>query len=121
MAPPDSANRAVVQVSVGLSPWPGRRARLGVMFVVELMFGINRDERLSVRPAHREYLAELAVAGKLVVAGPWANDTGAMLILDVADRAELDQILDADPYTPAKVIAEVRIREWSPITGSWLG
>ena len=91
------------------------------MFVVELVFGVNRDERLSVRPAHREYLAELVAAGTLVAAGPWANDTGALLILDVAGRAELDQILDADPYTPAKVIAETRIREWSPIMGSWLG
>lgn len=90
------------------------------MFVVELVFGINRDERLSVRPAHREYLAELAAARKLAVAGPWANDTGALLIFDIADRAELDQILDADPYTPAKVIAETRIREWSAITGGWL-
>lgn len=89
------------------------------MFVVELLFGINRDERLSVRPAHREYLAELVTAGKLAVAGPWADDTGALLIFDLADRAELDQILDADPYTPAKVIVETRIREWSPITGSW--
>lgn len=90
------------------------------MFVVELLFGINRDERLSVRPAHREYLAELVAAGKLAVAGPWANDTGALLIFDIADRAELDQILDADPYAPARVIVETRIREWSPITGGWL-
>jgi uncharacterized protein len=90
------------------------------VFVVELVFGINRDERLAVRPAHREYLGRLAADGKLVVAGPWANDTGAVLVFDVADRAELNRILDADPYAPAKVIAEQRIREWVPITGSWL-
>lgn len=87
---------------------------------MELVFATNRDERLAVRPAHREYLGRLAAGGKLVAAGPWVNDTGAVLIFDVADRAELNRILDADPYAPAKVIAEQRIREWNPVTGSWL-
>lgn len=88
--------------------------------MVEWVFGTNRDERLAVRPAHREYLGRLAADGKLVVAGPWVNDTGAVLVFDVEDRAELNRILDADPYAPAKVIAEQRIREWTPIVGSWL-
>lgn len=90
------------------------------MFIVELLFATNRDERLAVRPAHREYLGKLAADGKLVAAGPWVNDTGSVLIFDVADRAELNRIRDTDPYVPAKVIAEERIREWNPVTGSWL-
>jgi uncharacterized protein YciI len=90
------------------------------MFMVELVFGVNRDERLAVRPAHREYLAGLAARGKLVVAGPWANDTGAVVVYDVADREELERILAEDPYTPAGVVAETRVREWTPIVGSWL-
>lgn len=90
------------------------------MYLVELVFGVNRDERLAVRPAHREYLAELAAAGKLVAAGPWVNDTGAALVYDVAELAELRRILDADPYTAAGVVAETRIREWSPFVGAWL-
>ena len=88
--------------------------------MVELVFGTNRDERLAVRPAHRDYLAKLAASGALGAAGPWANDTGAVLIYDVADHAELRQLLDDDPYTPAEVVAETRIREWIPIVGSWV-
>ena len=90
------------------------------MFMVELVFGVNRDERMAVRPSHREYLAKLAADGRLLAAGPWVNDTGAVLVFDVADRSELNQILDADPYAPARVIAETRIREWTPVTGAWL-
>lgn len=90
------------------------------MFMVELVFGVNRDERLAVRPAHRDYLARLVADGKLVAAGPWANDTGAVVIYDVTDRDELTRILDEDPYTPAGVVAETRIREWTPVLGAWL-
>ncbi|MES4907154.1 hypothetical protein [Streptomyces sp. NPDC000395] len=37
-------------------------------------------------------------AGELVAAGPWADDTGALLVFDV-DRVRLDRILAADPHT----------------------
>ncbi len=88
-------------------------------FVVELVFGQNREDRLAVRPAHREYLAELAGKNILLAAGPWADDSGAVLIYETADEAELRGIIEADPYTPAKVIATTTIREWLPITGVW--
>lgn len=90
------------------------------VFVVELVYADNRDERLAVRPAHREYLTSLATAGKLLAAGPWADETGAVMIFDVGDRAELDAILRADPYTPARVVSQTRVREWAPVVGGWL-
>ncbi|KAA2260072.1 hypothetical protein F0L68_20295 [Solihabitans fulvus] len=89
-------------------------------FVVELVFGDNREERLAVRPRHREYLRELADRDVLLLAGPWADDAGAMLVYEVADEAELREILAADPYTPAAVVAETRVREWQALTGRLL-
>ncbi|MFF8002970.1 YciI family protein [Streptomyces sp. NPDC007917] len=55
-------------------------------------------ERLAARPAHCERLTTLREAGELVAAGPWADDTGALLVFDV-DRVRLDRILAADPHT----------------------
>ncbi|MCK2236386.1 MULTISPECIES: YciI family protein [unclassified Crossiella] len=89
-------------------------------FVVEWVFGTNRDERLAVRPAHREWAAEQAKQGVLLAGGPWANDTGAQVVLEAADRDELAKILDSDPYASADVIAETRIREWTVVTGAWI-
>ena len=89
-------------------------------FVVELVYGENRDYRMEVRPAHREYMKELQSRGILRAAGPYTDDRGAMLIYDVADADELGRILDADPYTEAGVIAETSIREWNPLTGTWV-
>jgi uncharacterized protein YciI len=68
-----------------------------------------------VGPKHREYLTTLREQGKLVTAGPWADDTGAMLLYSVADEAEVREILAADPYTPEDVYDIALLREWKPL------
>ena len=83
------------------------------MLIVELAFTAS-SERLAARPAHRAVLVRLHHEGRLVAAGPWADDMGAMLIFDV-QREELDRILDADPYYRVAGVEIVRIREWTPI------
>lgn len=75
----------------------------------------NEEKRLRVRPEHRAYLARLLAQRKLVTAGPWADDTGALLIFDVAGEAEIRALLAADPYTHADVYDLVQLREWCPI------
>jgi uncharacterized protein YciI len=85
------------------------------MLVVKLLFTAS-TERLAARPAHRAFLARLHDEGRLVAAGPWADDTGAMLIFDV-ERAALDAILDADPYYRMPGVEVVHVREWMPIVG----
>ncbi|GAA1119717.1 hypothetical protein GCM10009630_16910 [Kribbella jejuensis] len=85
-------------------------------FVVQLRFDVSEtDRRLEVRPAHREYLASLREAGKLVAAGPFTDGTGALLVYDVADEAELRDILAKDPYTPADVYEIATLAEWQTL------
>ncbi|MEU4442803.1 YciI family protein [Actinosynnema sp. NPDC050801] len=89
-------------------------------FAVELVFGDNQDERLAVRPAHREYLATLVERGVLLVSGPYADQSGALLVYEVADEAELREVLAADPYTRAGVVAGTRVHEWQTLMGAWV-
>ncbi|GAB2997149.1 YciI family protein [Saccharothrix stipae] len=89
-------------------------------FAVELEFGDNQDERMAVRPAHREYLATLVERGALLVSGPYADQSGALLVYEVADEAELREVLAADPYTRAGVVAGTRVHEWQTLTGVWV-
>lgn len=85
-------------------------------FVVQLRFDLaETDRRMKVRPAHREYLAELKAAGKLVAAGPFTDQTGALLVYDVTDEAELRDILAKDPYTPADVYEIATLNEWQTL------
>jgi uncharacterized protein YciI len=84
------------------------------LFALQLKF-TDTDRRMRVRPAHREYLTSLRAAGKLLTAGPYADQSGALLIYDVADEAELREILAKDPYTPADVYEIASLQEWQPL------
>lgn len=83
------------------------------MIVLELAF-TNDERRLAARPAHRAILTELVAAGKVTGAGPFADDSGAMLLFSV-DEAGLKEIMAADAYYTTPGVTVVSIREWNPI------
>jgi uncharacterized protein YciI len=85
------------------------------MYAVQLAFSENPD-RLEHRPAHRERLAALAVEGKVLAAGPWTDESGALLVFSVDTRAELDAILAADAYYTAPGVTVASVQEWKPVT-----
>ncbi|MGH9209254.1 MAG: YciI family protein [Acidimicrobiales bacterium] len=87
------------------------------MFVVELAFGGN-PERLAARPAHRERLQRLHESGILRLAGPFADDSGALLIFDVPDEPALEGILADDPYYATPGVTVVRRQQWSLLVGA---
>jgi hypothetical protein len=83
------------------------------MFIVELAFD-GGPERLAARPAHRERLAILRDAGKVVMAGPFPDESGALLIFNVGSAAELGELMDADPYYTTAGVRVTDRREWMP-------
>lgn len=85
------------------------------MFVLELSFD-DDQRRLAARPAHRERLAQLDADGVLVMAGPWNDDSGALLVFR-ADRSTVDEIIASDPYYRTPGVTVSSLREWSPIVG----
>ncbi|TWF94749.1 YciI family protein [Saccharopolyspora dendranthemae] len=89
-------------------------------FVVELVYGPDEDKRLEVRPEHREYSKGLAAKGTLLAGGPYTDGAGAQIVYEVADETELREILAADPYAKAGVLASTTIRQWEIVTGAWL-
>lgn len=83
-------------------------------FVALLTFG-NEEQRLAARPRHREYLKSLLDSGKLVMSGPWADDSGAMLMYEAADEAEVQALLAADPYSEGDSLAGVEVKGWTQV------
>jgi uncharacterized protein YciI len=81
--------------------------------VVELSF-TDAPHRLAARPAHRERLQSLHSDGVVKMAGPYPDDSGAMLVFDVADQAALDELLAADPYYTTDGVTVVRTQAWAP-------
>jgi uncharacterized protein YciI len=83
------------------------------MWIVELSF-TDEPERLAARPAHRDRLADLHRSGALRMAGPLADDSGAVIVLDVPDRSAVDAVLAADPYFTTRGVTIALIRQWIP-------
>jgi uncharacterized protein YciI len=81
-------------------------------FVALLTFG-NEEQRLAIRPRHREYLRSLLDQGKLVGSGPWADDSGAMIIYEAADEAEVRALIADDPYSQGGILAGVELKQWN--------
>lgn len=85
------------------------------MYAVQLAF-TDDSARLALRPAHRERLAGLAADGRLLAAGPWSDDTGALLVFVVDDRDALDAIFREDPYYSTPGVTITSVEEWNPVT-----
>ncbi|MEU8249398.1 YciI family protein [Nonomuraea sp. NPDC048916] len=83
-------------------------------YVLQLAFD-GDPRRLEARPAHREHLRALQAEGRLVTAGPWADDSGALHVYEVTDEAELRDILRTDPYTAVDGYEVVLLKEWTPL------
>jgi uncharacterized protein len=84
------------------------------MHVVELEFDADQERRLKARPEHRLRLLELHAQGHLVLAGPWPDESGALLIFN-ADRPRVDELLAEDPYYATPGVHVKSVREWNPL------
>jgi uncharacterized protein YciI len=87
------------------------------MIAVTLSF-TDDPARLELRPRHRELLAEMHEAGLLVAAGPFADQSGALLLFASDDVAEVKTALARDPYYQAPGVQIVMIQPWTVVTGS---
>lgn len=85
------------------------------LFAVNITFTDNVERRLEVRPTHREYLKELLAQGKLFESGPYVDDSGALLVYEAADVAEVQELLANDPYAPNGIVESVTINEWNRV------
>jgi uncharacterized protein len=88
---------------------------VGNVICVELAF-TDSEQRLAARPAHRQRLAGLHDRGALLAAGPWEDDSGALLIFRL-DEADLQAEIDADPYYRTEGVRVASIRSWTPVVG----
>ena len=87
-----------------------------MLIAVELDF-TDDPRRLDARPDHRNRLAELHATGTLLAAGPWEDDSGALLIFKASTDA-VRAIMQADPYYATLGVRVVSVRPWRPIIGS---
>jgi uncharacterized protein YciI len=74
------------------------------------------DLRARVRPAHKDYLAQ--VAQQIAFAGPLLADDGqtmlgSLLVIDFADRAAAQAWLQQEPFTRAGLYATSQVHAFA--------
>jgi uncharacterized protein len=81
------------------------------------------ERRKRTRPTHLESIQPLVDRGNVLVGGAILNEAGdmigSMLLVEFADRADLDAWLDADPYVTEDVWREVEVTPFRSAVGAW--
>tara|TARA_R110000765_G_scaffold172806_2_gene277717 strand:- start:491 stop:793 length:303 start_codon:yes stop_codon:yes gene_type:complete len=81
------------------------------------------QKRLDTRDAHFAHIE--ATLANFCIAGPLRDEkgvtVGSLLIVKAKDAAEARKCLEADPYFDAAIWADIRITEFVPAAGDWIG
>jgi uncharacterized protein len=84
-------------------------------FAAVIEYAQDRDKVQSLRPEHRRYLASLRERGQLVAAGPFTDDSGALIVYEAASREEAERLLQGDPFFHNAVFLTYQLRPWDPV------
>ncbi|MFY0543185.1 YciI family protein [Brevibacillus sp. H7] len=85
------------------------------MLYVAMLPIIDQELNARFRPAHLEYLNKLFLEGKVVMAGPFTDKQGGMVIYKADSLEEAKQLAEADPAV-AEGARTLQLREWSPLS-----
>lgn len=77
----------------------------------------HRDEH---RPRHVEFLKSQYDGGRLITSGPFGagEAPGALLILTGGSKADVEALMDQDPFFSNNLIEERTIRQWNIFFGA---
>jgi uncharacterized protein YciI len=82
------------------------------LFANYAKYTADKSRLATVRPAHWEYDRTLKNAGKLALAGPFANDEGGLFVYNAVRREEAVSNLKLDPFALEGVFADCELLEW---------
>jgi len=79
----------------------------------------NEPERIAqFRPTHRAYLQDLLQQGRLVIAGPFADGSGALFVYEVANESEASKLVANDPFAKASLFKGIVMKPWKLVFAS---
>ena len=86
-------------------------------FLLEYRY-VPQDARMAAREDHLAYMNGLNAKGTVVLAGPFADDLGAVVVIEAPDLAAAQQVVDGDPYTAAGAATGHTLREFRVVVPS---
>lgn len=85
------------------------------LFAATLTYVDDAEQIAQVRPTHREYLQALLNEGRIHESGPFADDSGALIVYSAETEADARELLANDPFTKGGVIADATLKEWKVV------
>ena len=82
------------------------------LFANYAKYTADKSRLETVRPAHWAYDRTLRSAGKLALAGPFADDRGGLFVYNAVRREEAMSCLKQDPFAVEGVFADYELLEW---------
>ena len=86
-------------------------------FAAIIEYNPDKAKIAEARPAHRAYLTSLRDRGKLAVAGPFTDDSGALIVYEVASAEEARKLIEDDPFRQHGIFVRYTLKPWNPVLG----
>ena len=92
-------------------------ATFAVTYAYSPATSASRD---AVRPSHVEFLKAQFDGGRLLKSGPFGPEEapGALLIIAGDSKADVEALMDQDPFQQAGLIQERTVRQWNIFFGA---
>ncbi|TAK00033.1 MAG: hypothetical protein EPO39_16105 [Candidatus Manganitrophaceae bacterium] len=71
--------------------------------------------RKQLRPSHLERLEALAAKKRLILAGPFADKTGSLIVFDADSSEEAIVWAEADPYVLGGVFSRYEVKPFTQV------
>lgn len=69
-----------------------------------------REKRPQHRPAHLQHLEPLVQAGNILLAGPFTDGSGSLIVVEAVSRAAVWEMVARDPYVIHGVFNRVEVK-----------
>jgi len=69
-----------------------------------------KEKRSQHRPAHLRHLEPLSQAGKVLLAGPFTDGSGSLIIADLPSREAVWEVVSRDPYVVNGIFNHVEVK-----------
>ena len=83
------------------------------MFIISITYTKPADQVDALLTAHRQFLNEYYASGVFLMSGRKVPRSGGVIIADASERAEIEEIMQEDPFYIGQV-AEYAITEFVP-------
>jgi uncharacterized protein len=86
-------------------------------FAASIEYTPDKAKIEAVRPAHRKYLTGLLQSGRLAAAGPFTDDSGALIVYEADTQEHAEELLKRDPFHDGGIFVRWTMKPWKTVFG----